>query len=172
MYYFNDITLTTNSNKAAEKALESLKSRLANGFNCDTDYTHTPSSMLMDGLYVDRNIITVPEDFYCCRPEDSEMVFVELLKSLSEDFSEEFVCEINCNAEYSDGIISAIYKDGVLKITDTYYPSGSCEFVCCDECGVDVKFDINDPNARAVCPECGEEIDLSDYLAVIAEYIF
>ena len=170
MYYTNRFTLATNSNESAEKAFEIIKNRLASGFECDNSYKHSPSSLLMEGLFVENSNITVPDEFSCSSPEDSERVFNELLKALHERFDEDFTCEIYNYTDDDESEVSAICKNGSLKITETYFPNGYCESVYCAECDTEIRFNIYNPNEHIVCPDCGEEVDISDYLAVVTEY--
>ena len=172
MYYDNKFALTTNDNKSAMKALEALKNILHSGFECDSDYTHAPSTQLLNALFVEDNKITVPQNFYCSLPEDSEGVLIVLLKSLSESFEEDFICETYSYCDYSECAVSANYKNGTLKIIETYYPSGYCESVYCEECDVEIPFNIHNPDEHIICPECGEEIDLSECLAVVTECVY
>jgi len=172
MYYDNKFALTTKDNKSAMKALEALKNILHSGFECDSDYTHAPSTQLLNALFVEDNKITVPQNFYCSLPEDSEGVFIVLLKSLSESFEDNFNCEVYSYCDYTECEVSAIHKDGVLKITETYYPSGCWETTVCEECGTEVPFDLYNPDQHIICPDCGEEIDLSECLAVVTEHVY
>ena len=68
MYYDNKFALTTKDNKSAIKALEALKKILLSGFECDNTYKFTPSSLLLNALFVEENKINVPKDFYCSLP--------------------------------------------------------------------------------------------------------
>lgn len=172
MYYDNKFALTTKDNKSATKALEALKKILLSGFECDSTYKFTPSSLLLNALFVEENKINVPKDFYCSLPEDSERVFNVLLKSLSEIFEEDFICETYSYCDYSECAVSANHKNGTLKIIETYYPSGYCESVYCEECDIEIPFNIHNPDEHIICPECGEEIDLSECLAVVTECVY
>ena len=164
MYYYNAMKVTLKNAEAATKALEVLRTRLIEGFDCDNDYERIPSMMMLTRLNTDNHTVSLPEDFGCYRPEDAEGVQIELLKHLALSLSaEDFTCEIFNEGEYSEGELEAKYKNGKLEIKAVYYPCGRCDFLTCDECGEDVvSLAEYEEGKTYICPECGEEIDLAE----------
>ena len=173
MYYTNAMKIALKNKKTATAALEILKSRLATGFDCDKNYKDIPSMLMHDNLKITGKTVALPKDFGCYLPEDAEIVIPELLKYLAEHLAEEtFTCE-NVNVTDNDeGWIETQYIDGVLNVKTTYFPSGYCDFYCeeCDE--VVISVDDYEHGETYTCPECGEEMDLSDWAPVITNNIF
>ena len=174
MYYTNNIEITMKDNDSAQKALEILKNRLTDGFECDKSYKKGPSMLMYDNLMVEDNTIFLFDKIGCYTPEDSEDVMCELIEFLANNLpNETFSCKIWNNGDYTDSSINAEHESGVLKIRTVYYPSGYSALEC-QECGELIcemeeyeegEFCIYD----VICPECGEEIDMSDWLPIISE---
>jgi hypothetical protein len=164
MYYNNSMKVTLKNAEAATKALEVLRTRLIEGFECDNDYERVPSMMMLSHLSADNHTVSLPEDFSGYRPEDAEGVQIELLKHLALSLSaEDFSCEIYNEGEYSEGEVAAKYENGRLEIKAVFYPCGRCDFLACGECGEEViSIAEYEEGKTCICPECGEEIDLSE----------
>jgi len=163
MYYTNELEIEMKDNATAMKALEVMKSRLEKGFEIDKIYRTNPSLRMMNELYVDKNLILVPEEcgYHC--PEEADDVFIELLKAIATELPEEsFTCDIFNNCDYTESSFEAIYENGCLRTKTTYIP----EFViylCCPECEMEVvEVENYDPSKTYICPECGEEVDLTE----------
>lgn len=173
MYYENSLKITLKNKKTAAAALEIMKTRLTAGFDCDKTYRRTPSMLMHDDLELVGNTIVLPEDFGCYLPEDAEKVIPELMKDLAAHLStESFVCE-SCNTSDDDeGWIDVSYADGELKVKTTYFPSGYSDLYCheCDE--LIATMEEYEEGKTYICPECGEEIDLSDWAPVTTEKTF
>ena len=101
--------------------------------------------------------------------------FIKFQNHLS---GESFTFNICNSNDYDEEWIDGNYADGKLKIKTTYLPSGFGDYYCpeCEEVIATME-DDEDGNLfveykEGVCPECGEEIDLSDWLPVITEKTF
>ena len=179
MYYENSLKITLKNKKTAAAALEIMKTRLIAGFDCDKGYKRVPSMLMHDALEIKKNTIVLADDFGCYTPEDAEKVIPELMQDLAAHLSTEAFTFDACNSSDDDeGWIAGRCENGELKIKTTYLPSGFGDCYCpeCDEVIATMK-DDTDGNLfveykEGVCPECGEEIDLSDWLPVITEKTF
>ena len=60
MYYTNSMKVTLKNAEAATKALEVLRTRLIEGFDCDKSYARIPSMMMLANLNAKENIIGLP----------------------------------------------------------------------------------------------------------------
>lgn len=170
MYYTNTVKITLQNEETATKALKILRSRLAEGFAVDNGYRRNPSQLMSDALEVLDNSIVLPEDFGCYVTEDAEGVMFELIQHLAENMgNDSFIWNgWDCN-DYTDGHFEAVFENGLLNIKYTYYPSGDCR-LCCPECGeMSITMDEYEEGKIYSCSECGEEIDVSEWVAVITE---
>ena len=170
------LKITLKNKKAATAALEILKTRLIAGFDCDKGYKKNPSMLMHDSLKLSGKTITLPDDFGSYFPEDALKVIPELMKDLAEHLSTETFTFNACNSsDYDEGWVKGSYANGEMKIKTTYLPSGFGDFYCqeCDEVIAtmedDEKGNIYIECDTNVCPECGEEVDLSDWFPVITE---
>ena len=176
MYYTNSVKITMKSNEAAAKALEILRNRLNAGFEIDKGYRNNPSQMMREALVVVENTVVLPEDFGCYITEDAEGVMFELIQHMAENMGYESFVWDGCDSnDYTDGWFNAEYEDGLLNIKYTYFPSGSATGIWCEECDTELfqLADYMDGNVKLdneyVCPECGEVVDLSEYLPIVTE---
>lgn len=55
MHYENSLTVTLKNKKTATAALEIMKTRLIAGFDCDKNYSRTPSMRMCEDLEVVKN---------------------------------------------------------------------------------------------------------------------
>ena len=179
MYYENSVKVTLKNKKVAAVALEIMKARLIAGFDCDKNYRRSPSMRMCEDLDVTANIIDLPEDCGYYLPEDAEKVIPELMKDLAAHLGGESFAFDACNSsDYDEGWIDGSYANGELKIKTTYLPSGFGDYYCqeCEEViatmSDDAEGNLFVEYKEGVCPECGEEIDLSDWLPVITETTF
>ena len=173
MYYTNTMKITLKNKKTATAALEILKSRLTTGFDCDKNYKDIPSMLMHNSLKITGKTIALPKDFGCYLPEDAEIVIPELLKDLAEHLrNETFTCENTNTTDDDEGRVEAQYVDGALNVKTTYFPAGYCDFYCeeCDE--VVISMDDYEEGETYTCPECGEEMDLSDWAPVTTSKVF
>ena len=176
MHYENSLTVTLKNKKTATAALEIMKTRLIAGFDCDKNYRRTPSLQMCEDLDVTGNIIDLPEDCGYYFADYAEKVFLELLKDLAAHLSDESFTFNICNSnDYDEEWIDGSYANGELKIKTTYLPSGFGDYYC-PACGEviatmndDAEGNIFVEYKEGVCPECGEEIDFSEWLPVISE---
>ena len=179
MHYENSVKITLKNKKVAAAALEIMKARLIAGFDCDKKYRRTPSMRMCEDLDVTGNIIDLPEDCGYYFADDAEMVMLELLKDLAAHLSGESFTFNICNSnDYDEEWIDGSYANGELKIKTTYLPSGFGDYYC-PACGEVIATMTDDAEGNifveykeGVCPECGEEIDLSNWLPVITEKTF
>ena len=163
MYYTNEMKITMKNENATATALEVLKARMIPGFGCDSQYSKSPSELMLENIFVEASAIVLPEGFGCLVPEDADGVQIELLKYLAENLHEDFFCEIYNYSDYSEGSVTAEFAGDTLKIKTVFYPCGYCETLSCDECGEDViALEDYEEGKIYICPECGEEIDLSE----------
>jgi len=116
MYYTNELEIEMKDNATAMKALEVMKSRLEKGFEIDKIYRTNPSLRMMNELYVDKNLILVPEEcgYHC--PEEADDVFIELLKAIATELPEEsFTCDIFNNCDYTESSFEALNDKIIIK---------------------------------------------------------
>ena len=179
MYYENSLKITLKNKKTAAAAMEIMKTRLIAGFDCDKGYKKVPSMLMHDALEVKKNTIVLADDLGCYFPAHAEAVIPELMRYLATHLTPEaFIFEACNSSDYEEGWINGSYENGELKIKSTFLPSGYGDFYCpeCEEVIATME-DDEDGNLfieykEGVCPECGEEIDLSDWLPVITEKTF
>ena len=173
MYFTNTIKITASNNEQANKALVILNTKLAKGSSLDKVYRRNPSVEIMNNLNVTNNIIEVPKDSGFMVPEDAYEFFTELFTDLAENMGEHsFECEIFNVCDCSESEYIAKYSDGVMKITDTYYPMGYYEYVRCPECGEHIiKLEEFEAGKKYFCPECNEMIDLDSSYDDVAPVI-
>ena len=179
MYYENSLTVTLKNEKTAAAALKIIKARLIAGFDCDKGYKRVPSMLMHDTLEVEKTTVVLTEEFGCYFPDHAEAVIPELMQYLATHLSiEAFTFESINSSDYDEGWIKGSYENGELKIKTTYLPAGFGDFYCpvCEEVIATME-DDEDGNLfveykEGVCPECGEEIDLSNWLPVITEKTF
>ena len=171
MYYTNTMTITLKNNTSANQALAILRSRLSAGFAADNAYRRNPSQIMGEALEVIDNTIVLPEDFGCYITEDAESVMHELIQHLAENMgSESFDWDGWDSNDYTDGHFEAAFRNGLLSIKYTYYPSGASANYHCNECGVVVvSEDDYEAGKIYICPECGEVVDLSEQIPVVTE---
>ena len=161
MEFNNTIKITMENNEAANTALAMIKKVLCAG-NYSSDYRTNTAEALANDLQVKGTQILQEEYAGYFTVEDIDAVVEDVLKAVAGiDSIHEFECEVISDSTYSYGEIEASYKNGLLKIKNTYYPCGYCEYLRCPECSEEiVKIEDFDPNREYVCPECGEVIDL------------
>jgi hypothetical protein len=166
----NTVKITLKNPESATKALEILRNRLSKGFEIDKIYRRNPSQRMREALEVNENTIVLPEDFGCYITEDAEDVMFELIQHLAENMGKSsFTWDGWDSNNYTDGHFEAEYENGFLKIKYTYYPSGDCR-LCCPECGeMSITPDEYEEGKTYICSECGEEIDVSEWVSVITE---
>ena len=173
MYYENSLKITLKNKKTAAAALEIMKTRLIAGFDCDKGYKRVPSMLMYDALEVKKNTIVLADDFGCYTPEDAEKVIPELMQDLAARLSTEAFTFDACNSsDYDEGWIEGCCENGELKIKTTYFPSGYGNLYCQECDSLIAAMDDYEEVKTYICPECGEEIDLSDWLPVITEKTF
>ena len=161
MEFTNTITITMENNEAATTALETIKKVLCSG-NYSEGYRINTAEKLANDLQIKGAKIVQEEYNEYFTPEDINSVIEDVLKAIAKiDGVHSFECEVFTDSTYSEDEFEATYKNGLLKIKDTYYPSGCWEYLCCPECGEDViRLEEFDPNKEYVCPVCGEVINL------------
>ena len=176
MYYTNSMKITMKNEIIATDALKIIKTRLIAGFECDEHCTRNPSMMMHDALEIVGNTIVLPEEFGCYIPEEAETVISELVQDLAARLSTETFTFNVCNtSDYDESWINGSYANGELKIKSTYLPSGFGDYYC-PECDEIIATMLDDAEGNllveytdGVCPECGEEVDLSEWMPVITE---
>ena len=176
MYYTNSMKVTLKNKKVATAALEIMKARLTAGFDCDKNYRRTPSMRMCEDLEVVKNTIVLPEDCGYYFADDAAKVIPELMKELAAHLSGESFTFGTCNStDYDEGWVDGSYANGELKVKNTYLPAGFGDFYC-PVCGEVIATMNDDADGNifveykeGVCPECGEEIDFSEWLPVISE---
>ncbi len=131
MFYTNALTLTMENNEKAAAALEVLVKRLEAGFEIDKTYRRTPSKEMAGDLMVEENTIVFSDEWGYYTPEDSNEIFVELLKELAAVLKVNFSCITYNNGDYSESGIKAIYENGLLKVEEAY--TSFCDFECDEE---------------------------------------
>ncbi len=188
MYWTNGLKVTLKDAETAAAALEIMKARLIDGFDCDKNYRFNAAMELHDTLEVFDNSIVLPEDSGSYLPGDSETVFAELMEYLAKHLStENFTFTAGSTSDYDEGYINGNYTNGELKFEEVYFSNGFSH-IWCPECEEIIA--SMDDNAEGdiwivsangeliaskedlkkgktfICPECGEEIDLSDWVTV------
>ena len=123
MYYKNTLTLTTESNDIATKALEIMKKRLERGFECDNLYRHNASAKMAEDLLVSDNTITLPAECGYYDPEDAKVVFTEIVKELAASLNEEkFTCYVYNDSDYEESVVEASFLGETLELEISYTP--------------------------------------------------
>ncbi len=177
MEFTNEIKIKMENNKIAKNALSVIKKVLYSG-NYSSDYLTNTAEALANDLHVRGSQIVLKECEGYFTVEDIDSVMEDLLEAVAGINSvHEFECEVISESTYSYGEFEAIYKNGLLKTKNTYYPYGYCEYLTCPECGEEiVKFEKFNPFGEYICPECGEDIDLTceyeEIAPVVEENIF
>ena len=166
MRYDNEMKITMRTAKMAEKAMETLKNRLAAGFDRDKEYTRNPAIRFAEELQIDGRIVKIPFDCGYYTPLDALVVMCELAETLAKNLPTNTFTFENCNcSDYDMSCVNATFKKGILEIQTIYYPNGYCEEYFCPECGeVAVYAEDYVEGNTYICPECGEEIDLSEQI--------
>ncbi len=174
MYYTNTMKVTLKDAATASNALEIMASRLAVGFECDSCYKAAPADLMKQNLIVRGNDVVLPEDFGCYLPDDAETVICALMLDLAKHLSSEaFTCDSYHASDYDENEVAIRYVDGELKVHAVYYPEGYVEFLRCSECCAQVvRIEEYEEGKTYICPECGEELDLSKQAPVLTEKTF
>lgn len=165
--------VTLKNKKVAAAALEIMKTRLIAGFDCDKGYKRVPSMLMHEALEAAGNTIVLADDFGCYTPEDAEKVIPELMQYLATHLTAEAFTFEACNSSDDDeGWVEGCCENGELKVKTTYFPSGYCNLYCqeCDK--LIATMSEYEDGKTYICPECGEEIDLSDWAPVTTEKTF
>lgn len=188
MYWNNTMKLTLKDAETAATALEIMKTRLTDGFDCDKDYKVSPSKEMRDYMEIDNNTIVLPEDLGTYLPDDSMIVIPELIQYLAEHLSEETFTFNTCNSsDYDESWVDGNYENGELKVKSTYLPNGFFS-IDCTECGEQIALMEDNIEGNIwivsanneliaseeelkkgkiyICPDCGEEIDLSEWVMI------
>ncbi len=161
MYWNNTMEIITENNEMAKRAEEIMKTRLSKGFECDRDYGFNVTSEMAEAMIVKENKVVASGGFYV--PVDSMVVLVELYKELANKMEADFKVESCHVSDYDEGSVDAVFRAGVLEIESTYYPSGYCEMLVCEECGESVVVTEEYEKGKIyVCPHCGYENNLED----------
>ncbi len=176
MYYTNQMKVVLRNNETATIALEIMKVRLNVGFDCDKEYRRLPSMLMHDDLYVVDNTIELPDDCGHYSSQDAETIICELMQDLAAHLhNETFTFAAYNTTDYDEGWIEGNYENGELKIKATYFPSGYSDLYC-QECGEQIATMEDYENGvlhivgnTYVCPACGDETDLSDWLPTTSQ---
>lgn len=171
MYCTNTMKITLKNNTVANKVLAILRNRLNAGLDIDTMYRRIPSQMMSKALTVVENTVVLPEEFGYCTAGDAADAHFELVQFLAMNVgNDSFIWEGWDNDDYTDGEFNARYENGLLNIKHICYPSGFGATAYCEECGEDVVSIVEYEEGKVyVCPECGEVVDLSEYLPITTE---
>lgn len=161
MEFYNEMTIKFNK----EVELETVKKAIFNSIKnskLNDEYAFNAPQSLIDNLTQKDNEITLPEYFCCYIPEDADELFEDMMLAIACFYKGyEFTCELYNNSTYSESCCDATYKNGSLELECTYYPSGHCEMLICEECGEEiVSIEDYNPDETYTCPECGEVLDL------------
>ena len=174
--------------ETAAAALEILEARLTDGFDCDNNYRRSASTKMRDNMEVVDNTIVLPDDFGAYFPDHSMIVMPELMQYLAKHLSEEtFTFETYNTSDNDESWIEGKYANGELNIEEVYFPNGFGS-IFCSECGEEAASMADNTEGNIwivsangeliaskeelkkgktfICPECGEEIDLSDWVTV------
>lgn len=174
MFYENNFKVTLKDAETAAAALEIMKAHLT-----------------VDFEKVDNTIEA--SEVFAYYYEDFENVVSELVQNLAENLStEKFSFKSFFATDCDDYWFDGSYENGELKIKTTYFSNGFGHIFCC-ECDEEVAYmdDNTEEDIRVVsangkliaskeelekgktfiCPECGEEIDLSDWVSISTKNI-
>ena len=162
MYFENNIKFSMENSEAANTALAAIKKVLYAG-DYSRGYMINTAEKLANSLLVkDSQIVPKELDGYFTVEDIYEVAKDIVIAVAHIDSILAFECEVNSVSTYTDGEFEASYKDGLLRIKEVFYPSGYYESVPCPECGSNVvRIEDYVPNRTYICPECGEEVDLS-----------
>ena len=124
-------------------------------------------------LSINDNALCLPEDEGELASSDLLEIMTEVVKAIAEQLpSENFTFDVNGYDCYTEGWLEGKYEDGTLEIKSTYFPLGYIDTLVCPECEeVIVALDDYIPGKKYICPECGEELDLSEEYKEIAPII-
>ncbi len=120
MYYTNMLTITMENEEMATKALEIMKKRLEAGFEIDNTYRRSPSMRMAADLEIQGNIITLPEERGYYVPEESNEVFIELLKTMAAALRVDFSCSAYNAESHADSSLEATIKNNLLTVKESY----------------------------------------------------
>ena len=117
MRYDNEMMITMRTAKMAEKAMETLKNRLAAGFDRDKEYTRNPAIRFAEELQIDGRIVKIPFDCGYYTPLDALVVMCELAETLAKNLPTNTFTFENCNCsdyDMSEMVCMAIEEHGWL----------------------------------------------------------
>ena len=163
MEFNNVIRIMMENNEVANTALDMIKKVLCSG-DFSRNYRNNTAEILANDLQVKGSQI-IQEDYKSYFiVEDIDAVMESVLKAIAGlEIVREFKCDVISESTYSEGEFEASYKNGLLKIKNTYYPCGHWEYLSCPVCGEDiVRLEDFDPSKEYICPKCGEVVDLRD----------
>ncbi len=159
-FFTNDFTVTFTNAAAANKAKQ-IADETFRALRYDL-YSKQPSIRAANSLTIEDDVTLTFEEI-CFDSLDLLDASSKVIKALACGMKEEtFEFYVRGSDTYTDGWIEGNYLNGVLDMTNTFFPEGYSTYLHCYECGAEVVLmEDYDPNATYVCPECGEEIDLS-----------
>ena len=168
----NDLRIEMMNNEAAKNAAEAIKNYIAENAAV---YETVNMENLMADLTVEDNAVVL-EDSYSMHGRNYMTFVPEICKIIAATDSFEGKAYY-CSGYGDEGNFEFSCENGVLKMRSVNYPNGYCSHLCCEECGMDVvAIDEYEAGKIYICPECGEEIDLSEafeeYSPVIVEEEF
>ncbi len=128
MNYTNVLTITMENKEMTTKALEIMKKRLEAGFEIDNTYRRNPSMRMAADLEIQGNIITLPEESGYYMPEDSNAVFIELLKTMAAALRVDFSCSVYTIGDSSDSGLEATCENNLLTVEESYLDYSDIEY--------------------------------------------
>ena len=181
MEFYNEFTFTFKSKEDSEKAIDTIKTAIANSpkFDFEDSYVQNFKKDMVDNLYLynqemefylEINIYNVILSRKCyLTASDALEFFVDLLKRIGDSVGD-YKFSVSNNDTYEDSYIEAQKENGVLTIDTVYYPEGYCDSAECEECSFEVTDRAEwDGSPIVKCPECGAEIDLAELFKVEEE---
>lgn len=171
MEFTNTLTLTMKSTEVAENVLGFMKETITNMSNkYNEGYDFDALKKFSQSIVVNDNVIEMVDEVGCFMPEDISEVLEDVLVSIAKMFSlEEFSCSSYTDSTYGEINIDVAYSNGEMELKSEYYSMGYMEETFCSECDCLISL-VDIENAKEyICPECGEVIDLSEYLPKVEE---
>lgn len=181
MEFYNEFTFTFKSKEDSEKAIDTIKTAIANSpkFDFEDSYVQNFKKDMVDNLYLynqemefylEINIYNVILSRKCYLTSSNALeFFIDLLKNIGDTVGDYRVA-ISNNDTYEDSYIEAQKENGVLTIDTVSYPEGYCDSAECEECSFEVTDRAEwDGSPIVKCPECGAEIDLAELFKVEEE---
>ena len=167
MFYANTFTLKMQNKKMATKALEIMKSVLA-----QTEAFEHATREELDSFATTLSVKgseIISSGLYNLKLDANRIVFPEMFKAVARCFCfDKFTAKVFSSSSYVWEAFEISYEDGELVINSLYHDN--CEEPSCDEC--DDCYDYFEENGVAGyrCCDCGHTITVEEFKASCEQY--